>query len=533
MMGGRAPEVVPLADSVPALTELSETQRQQAWQRFTMLRPCLEGTVSQAEVARTSQLPLKTVQRWVYAYRRKGLAGLARQRRADRGQRRGMPPLYRQVIEGLALQVPKLSIAEIHRQACMIANRQGWPVLSYGRVYDIVQSLDPGLVTLAHEGSRVYQEIFDVLFLQEVSRPNERWQADHCLLNIWLLNEQGKPQRPYLTIILDEYSRAVMGYRLSFDAPSAYQTALTLRQAIWGKGDPAWPVCGIPDTFYTDHGSDFMSKHLEQVAANLSMQLIFSQPGRPRGRGKIERCFRTIKQIVLPPLPGYIPVVKRSYRSARKKQQAKRQRLLGMGRQAEQRATLTLPQFDVHLRTWLLQTYHHRWSRKLKSAPLSRWQEVKFLPRLPRSLQDLDLLLLRSEHTRIVHQEGIAFENGWYMDVSLAGYVNEQVVIRYDPADLTTLAVYVQDDPNTERFLCYASRQDPCEPAVRLPELVAARNGRRKELRAALQVRKAAVAQTQSPPLRETAPTPVRGRPKLKPPAFMRDIPAEFLPKES
>lgn len=127
-----------------------------------------------------------------------------------------MPSDYLHLVEGLALQTPKRSITEIHRPVTAMALQKGWPALSYGRVYDIVQALDSGLVTLAHEGSRVYQELFDVLFLPEVSRPNECWQAD---LNIWLLNEKGKPQRPYLTVILDEYSRMVRGYLLSFAAP--------------------------------------------------------------------------------------------------------------------------------------------------------------------------------------------------------------------------------------------------------------------------------------------------------------------------
>jgi hypothetical protein len=42
-------------------------------------------------------------------------------------------------------------------------------------------------------------------------------------------------------------------------------------------------VCGIPDKFYTDHGSDFTSRHLEQVAADLHMALVFSIAGKPRG----------------------------------------------------------------------------------------------------------------------------------------------------------------------------------------------------------------------------------------------------------
>jgi transposase InsO family protein len=37
---------------------------------------------------------------------------------------------------------------------------------------------------------------------------------------------------------------------------------------IWRIGDPHWEICGIPDVLYTDNGSDFRSKHLEQVAAS-------------------------------------------------------------------------------------------------------------------------------------------------------------------------------------------------------------------------------------------------------------------------
>ena len=110
-----------------------------------------------------------------------------------------------------------------------------------------------------------------------------------------------------MTIILDDHSRAVAGYALTLHAPSSIQTALALRQAIWRKGDPHWSVCGIPETFYTDHGSDFTSHHLEQVAADLPMALVFSTAGKPRGRGKVERIFETINQRFLDHQPGYTP----------------------------------------------------------------------------------------------------------------------------------------------------------------------------------------------------------------------------------
>jgi hypothetical protein len=108
-------------------------------------------------------------------------------------------------------------------------------------------------------------------------------------------------------VIEDDKSRAVAGYRFSWSAPSAIQTALTLRQAIWRKEDARWQVCGIPEVLYTDHGTDFTSVHLEQVGADLKMQLVFSQVGRPRGRGKIERFFQSVEQLFLERQPGMRP----------------------------------------------------------------------------------------------------------------------------------------------------------------------------------------------------------------------------------
>lgn len=77
-----------------------------------------------------------------------------------------------------------------------------------------------------------------------------------------------------------------------------------LYQAIWRKENYEWPICGIPEKFYTDHGSDFTSKHLEQVAIDLKMELVFSAIGVPRGRGKVERFFQTVNQLLLEKLPG-------------------------------------------------------------------------------------------------------------------------------------------------------------------------------------------------------------------------------------
>jgi transposase InsO family protein len=184
--------------------------------------------------------------------------------------------------------------ATIHREVADAARKMGQEPPSYKVVRAVVGELEPALVTLAHEGSKAYSESFDLVRRHEADAPNASWQADHTELDILVKDADGTARRPWLTIIIDDYSRAVAGYFLSLSAPSAIQTALALRQAIWRKSQPGWHVCGIPQVLYSDHGSDFTSRHLEQVSADLKIRLINSTVARPRGRGKIERFFDSL-----------------------------------------------------------------------------------------------------------------------------------------------------------------------------------------------------------------------------------------------
>jgi len=441
-------------DEPPPARLLSDTERAQALARFRLLQPYLEGETLLAAVARAQDMPLRTLQRWVAHYRAQGLAGLVRKQRADRGRPRIEPGLQR-LIEGLALKKSKPSAAAIHRQVAEVAKRQGWAVPSYDCVYDIVRKLDPALVLLAQEGSKAYQNAYDLVYRRQAERPNAIWQADHTLLNLWLLDDKGQPARPWLTVIEDDYSRCIAGYFLAFQTPNVLNTTLALRQAIWRKLDPRWHICGIPDFFYTDHGSDFTSHHLEQVCLDLKIRLIFSTVGMPRGRGRIERFFQTVDQLLLHRLAGFAPE----------------------GRPLTAPA-LTLGEFDALFLKFLLEEYHVRQQRDLSDTPQSCWEAQGFLPRLPDSLEQLDLLLLTVAKTRQVRRDGIHFQCLRYIDPTLAAFVGEEVVIRYDPRDLAEIRVYHQD-----AFLCRAVCQEWAGATVSLKEIIHARNQRRRELR--------------------------------------------------
>lgn len=205
-------------------------------------------------------IAFRTAQRWVAQYRGFGLAALARKNRDDRGARRAVTEKVKEAIEGLALQRPPLPVTALYRQVQRLTHDLGEQPPSYSVVYDVVHKLPADLLVLAHQGGKAYSNTFELIHRREGERPNAIWQADHTPLDILLVRPDLQVANPWLTVVIDDYSRAVVGYFLSFEAPSALHTSLALRQAIWRKEDSRWIVCGIPDVLYTDNGSDFTSR---------------------------------------------------------------------------------------------------------------------------------------------------------------------------------------------------------------------------------------------------------------------------------
>ena len=414
-------------------------------------------------MAAEAEVSFRTLQRWVAQYRMSGLAALARKSRDDRGARRTVTTRIKEAIEGLALERPPLPLTSICRKVSEFAKTIGEPAPGYWIVRDLVRQLPASLLTLAHQGTKAYSESFDLVHRREAAKPNAIWQADHAQLDIQLVREDGSTARPWLTAVIDDYSRAIAGYYLGFEPPSSLRTSLALRQGIWRKGDPHWHICGIPEVLYTDNGSDFTSQHIEQVAAELKVRLIFSTPGKPQGRGRIERFFRTVNEMFLCDLDGYT-------------------------RRSRRTASLSIEQLEALFRSWLLETYHRRASSEGKLPPKERWEEGAFLPRMPDSLEQLDLLLMYEVRTRKVRPDGIHFEGLRYLSLTLAAYVGEEVAIRFDPRDMGEIRIFYKD-----RFLCRAVSADLAGETMPLRELMRVRNRRRRELRSIIDDRRQAV----------------------------------------
>lgn len=205
--------------------------------------------------------------------------------------------------------------------------------------------------------------------------------------------------------MLDDHSRAVAGYTVFLGDPTAEQTALALHQAAGRKVNPAWPVMGLPDVLYSDHGSDFTSSRLERVCLDTHIRLIHARVGVPQGRGKIERFFGTVTTELLPHLPGHIPH--------------------GTRGQPVTPPALTLAQLDGILERFVIEDYHARPHSETGQPPVERWLGDGWIPRAPAHPEDLDLLLLTATTGRIVQRDGIRFASTRYVSPVLAAYVGE------------------------------------------------------------------------------------------------------------
>jgi len=313
-------------------------------------------------------------------------------------------------------------------------------------------------------------------------RPLERVQIDHTTVDVIVVDDlHRKPlKRPYITIAIDEYSRAVLGFYLSLDAPSATSVGLCLVHAVLPKDEWAariglqfdWPMHGRPDRLYVDNGSDFHSEAVEKGCAAWGMEIEYRPPGMPHFGGVVERMIRTAMAAVKT-LPGATggSIKERGERDP------------------AQDAAMTIGELEHYLATFFAGQYHRRPHAHHGVSPNSKWKNGIFGDGstggcgLPPPINDpgrllIDFLPLARRH---ISQRGIVWGGIHYMDDILRSYIaNEQkeaFLVRRDPRDISSIWFLAPDDQQHYRI----RSRDITRPSVSLWELEDARRQMRAE----------------------------------------------------
>jgi len=203
----------------------------------------------------------------------------------------------------------------------------------------------------------------------------------------------GRSEGPktYLYAFLDDASR-MSPYSAFYPVENAACFQEAFKQALLRRG--------IPRRLYVDNGATFKTHHLQVICATLNIALIHSRPHKPRGRGKNERFFRTVRSAFLPHLT---------------------QDMLS------DHASLNRVFW-----AWLEGEYHQTPHRGLDDrTPLDRFMEDQALVRpAPEDLEQL----MRMKVTRRVGRDRTVRLDGRLYEAP-DGYAGQQVEVLYDPYD--------------------------------------------------------------------------------------------------
>lgn len=288
-------------------------------------------------------------------------------------------------------------------------------------------------------------------FVQTATLPLQYVCADHYQLDVLHVDDERRDVlgRLWLTVLIDAFSRAVLGLWLGPEPPCIESIQGALRHAIWPKTDLAgcgielpWSCFGVPQCLSLDNAWAHQSHSLEQLARALAaggrypaMELLFRPPYQARYGGLVERLFGNLAGQLRERLPGAtLGPAQRAWHDA-------------------SRAACLLERDVRRIVHQLVVAYLHTPHRELGGrTPHEQWLAGLALmtpvppplsPHLERCFWRLHPSPRRATHA------GLALFGLHYWSVDLAELRRPDrrgrrpsVALRYDPADLSRVAVF-------------------------------------------------------------------------------------------
>jgi putative transposase len=200
-----------------------------------------------------------TIDRWLRAWRKGGLAALMPAERADTGTVRAHPELFAEA-SALRLELPGRSAAQIasilyHRHGIAVSERTVRGQLRRAGLHREALAAEP----------KAYGRY-------EAGAPNERWITD-VLVGPWVpWPRRDGSVRARLFLIVDDHSRLLADGRF-FAHENARACQDLLRRAITRRG--------VPQVLYADNGAPFSNAWLARTCGVLGIRLVHSKPYSP------------------------------------------------------------------------------------------------------------------------------------------------------------------------------------------------------------------------------------------------------------
>ncbi len=330
-------------------------------------------------------------------------------------------------------------------------------------------------VKIARHGRRIYEKDFRPVLgssTQESLGPGSRFQIDATVVNVYLVSKFNRNWiigRPVLYVIVDVFSRMVVGLYVGLEGPSWMGAMMAIANAAsdkvsfcaqYGINIPqsAWPCEHLPEVLLADRG-ELEGYNVERLITAFNLHVENTAPYRPDWKGVVEKQFDLVHERVKPFVPGYVDkdFQERGARDYRLD------------------AKLTLEEFTkilIHLvLKYNISHYLADYLRDeemitdgVEPIPLQLWNwgiasrsgRLRYFP------DKLIRLHLLPQDFATVTFKGIKFQNmlygldhalkeGWFSIARQKG--SWKVKVSYDPRDVSVIYLWLEDQANFE--LCH------------------------------------------------------------------------------
>jgi transposase InsO family protein len=218
-----------------------------------------------------------TLERWYYAYKVKGLAGLLPQLRSDRGRARTLPAPLRELLLDIRREHPSASVPLVLR-TLQADGRLSPGAVSSSTVRRLYRA--HGLDRRPRESPGATTRL-----RWQAERPGALWHGDVCHGHVLQLGGVARPLR--IHALLDDASRYVVALEAHHAERELEMLGLLVR---------ALRRHGPPDALYLDNGATYNGTVLRVACERLGVTLLHAKPYDPQARGKMERFWRTLRE---------------------------------------------------------------------------------------------------------------------------------------------------------------------------------------------------------------------------------------------
>jgi len=116
--------------------------------------------------------------------------------------------------------------------------------------------------------------------------PSKFVKIDYAQLDVFVVDENCNPARPWLTCSFDESVGEVLGFCLEIDPPNSLSAIKCLKHSTLPED------CAI----VIDNGKEFQSAQLENYCLQQGMVIKHNRPGTPCYKGHVERYFKMLNE---------------------------------------------------------------------------------------------------------------------------------------------------------------------------------------------------------------------------------------------